>query len=106
MSQNEPIVWTGPHPVDGGTRCQRWLLLVDRQTTTTLAVTYYPDDKPGSNYRYRVECGYNCPVATGAAESLADAKKAARDALIDFADALGEAGRRIVSTVKPPEDAA
>lgn len=96
----EPIHWQGPYPVDGGTRCKRWVAYI--AVGTELGVTYYPDDKPAQSYRYRVECGYNRPVATGTRSNLRDAQKAARDAIIDYADGLAEAARRITSKIEAP----
>ena len=101
MNQNEPIHWTGPHFVGQNPTEKIWRLEVPGEAT--LEVSWYtaatPADHEGYVFTVQVR---GSEIAMGGRLSLADAQKAARDAIIDYADALAEAGRRIVSTIIPP----
>ena len=103
MSQNEPIVWTGPHKDYPSSDWLTWRTAVAGHTITVVhgpgsdgflwSVTHDGKAIPGTPKDHWIRWAQTLPLA----------QKAARDAIIDYADALAEAGRRIVSTIIPPK---
>lgn len=103
MSQNEPIHWTGPHYIGQNPTEVVWRLTIPGKASLEVSSNADSSLPPLSEAFVFTAQVRGSEIALGGRLSLAVAQKAARDAIIDYADELAEAGRRIVSTIKPPE---
>lgn len=102
MTKNTPIHWTGPHK-DPSTDWLSW-----RTTVAGHTLTVATDDQSSGFLWAVTHGGRRIPSVPKdrldrCCHTLPLAQKAARDAIIDYADGLADAARRVVSTIKPPE---